>query len=162
MRAYLQSDDIDKIQYIRFHKGSGWNSLHRICGKSDTPLDILKLMVKLGGIDLVLQSNLFGNTVLHVSCWHDVSIDAIQCFIDTGGKDLIMLCNRHGNTALHEACRNSIGNENVIKLLIDNAGHDLLEGKTKFSYLKKKQTIKVNADMTTFYNGVIYNIFQTL
>lgn len=38
-----------------------------------------------------------------------------------------MLCNRHGNTALHEAGRNSIGIENVIKLLIDGAGYELLE-----------------------------------
>ncbi|GFH53528.1 hypothetical protein CTEN210_10004 [Chaetoceros tenuissimus] len=149
VRTYLQSDDIDKIQYISFHKGSGWNSLHKICGKSDTPLDILKLMVKIGGKDLILQSNLFGNTVLHISCWHDVSIDAIQCFVDTGGKDLIMLCNRHGNTALHEACRNSIGNDSVIKLLIDKAGPELLEiknneGKTAFSYLNQNKRSKLS------------------
>ena len=86
---------------------------------------------KLGGKDLVLQSNLFGNTVLR---------DSMFC---RGGKDLIMLCNRHGNTPLHEACRNSIGNENVIKLLIDNAGHELLEGKTKFSYLNKNKRSKL-------------------
>jgi ankyrin repeat protein len=107
VRKYLFSDAAEeekKSNIMMYRNHNGWTCLHRACHR-DTPDDIMKAMLDIGGKELVMKTTNYDSTVLHFACMKGASFNIINMLIEVGGKDLVMAKNKGGNTALHYLCR---------------------------------------------------------
>jgi hypothetical protein len=106
VRNYLSSDaaeEEEKKSTIMDRHGDGWTCLH-LAFCRDAPDDIIKAMIDIGGKELIMKIDLYGNTALHSACRNVRSYNIIKMLIEVGGKDLVMVKDNGDDTALHDLC----------------------------------------------------------
>lgn len=181
---YLISSDVStdekKINLMGSEKSA--SCLHLacggLCGNKFAPLDLIHLMLKIGGKDLILKSKSNGDTVLHSVvlqyCVHSGSkrfADMMHLLVKFGGKDLIKVRNNQGYTALNFACTDttyagtSSSSSTCIDFLLKHGGADLIvrDGQDAFRRLFENSNVpKHKADnLKIFFNHAMSSIEKT-
>jgi len=96
------------------------------------PLDVVKRIVKLGGIDTVTKAGECGFNAIHYACWGNASLEVIKYLLGIGGKDALLHKSKNGGAnPLHTACTRYKSTESnslcdVIRLLIGVGEHDVV------------------------------------
>ncbi|GFH52967.1 predicted protein [Chaetoceros tenuissimus] len=149
-----------------------------LCGNKFAPLDVIHLMLKIGGKDLVLKSKSNGDTVLHSVvlqyCVHSGSkrfADMMHLLVKFGGKDLIKVRNNQGYTALNFACTDtsyagtSSSSSTCIDFLLKHAGPDLIvrDGQDAFRRLFENSNVPKHKaeNLKIFFNHAMSSIEKT-
>ena len=132
VRKFLDSDSNNKdkkLEVVRYRGGNaGYTCLHMACCKHP-PADIIKLLLDIGGKELVMMTSNLKNTALHKACDNEASFDAMKILIDVGGKELVVAKNYNGRTALHDLCCNINNHNNAankIKIMLQVASTETI------------------------------------
>jgi len=105
-------------------------ALHLAC-KYAASVDVIKMLVDIGGKDLVMAKDKENRTALHTACcWNGASVDVMKMLVDIGGKELVMAKNKTIRTSLHYACWHGVSVD-FIKMLVDIGGEKLVMAKSK-------------------------------
>lgn len=84
---------------------------------------LIKQMVDIGGKDLVLKQNNFGDNAVHQAV---SDFDKFKLLVDVGGTDVLLQSDKNGNTPLHSACYWG-ASKKTIEYLVEVGGKTLLE-----------------------------------
>ena len=96
--------------------------LHLACLKGNVTDLIIKL-VEIGGMDVILAENDYGDTPLHIAS-KTGNISVIHLLIQAGGLDAIKAEADYGFNPLHRACQN--GQIDAVRVLVESGGKDLI------------------------------------
>eukprot|EP00979_Chaetoceros_neogracilis_P013241 scaffold3742_cov267-Chaetoceros_neogracile.AAC.13 len=165
LRRYLSSDaaEEEKKSKIMYRNRYG-TCLHPAC-YHDTPDDIIKAMLDIGGKELVMKKDINDQTALHYACYNGASYNIIKMLIEVGGKDLVMAKSERGSTALLHLCWSikkhtkaaniiniilQVGDANLLLTSKDISGETPLEIATGASKkIKKLLTLQSKSNSTT-------------
>jgi hypothetical protein len=157
VRKYLSSDAAEEEKKSNImYCGDYRTCLHLAC-YHDTPDDIVKAILDIGGKELVMKVDVDDWTALHYACYSGASYNIIKMLIEVGGKDLVMAKEKNGSnqTALHNLCWSikkhtkaaekinlilQVGDANLLLSTKDNDGKTPLEiatDKDAFNIIKK-------------------------
>jgi hypothetical protein len=104
VRKYLYSDAAEEEKKRNMMCRNDYSTcLHRACYRG-APDDIVKVMLDIGGKELLMRKANYDRTVLHSTCINGASYNILKILILVGGKDLVMAKDKHGDTALHWLC----------------------------------------------------------
>ena len=105
-RKYLSSEAAEEEKKANvMYRGDYGRTCLQDAFYRETPDDIVKAMLDIGGKELVMMKDKNDWTALHLACFHGASYNIIKMLIDVGGKDLVMAKNDDdGETALHWLC----------------------------------------------------------
>ncbi len=103
----------------------GRSSLHYAC-KINSSVEVVSKLIHIGGRELVTKKSNNGCTALHMACKHKVPFSIVSNLIETGGDVLLKTANNNGDSALHcVACDFSTSSE-LVNLLLQGAGEEML------------------------------------
>ena len=87
---------------------------------------VIKQMLDIGGKDLVLKQNNFGDNAVHQAVWSGSDFDIFKLLVDVGGTDVLSQRDIFGNTPFHVACYWG-ASKKTIEYLVEVGGKTLLE-----------------------------------
>jgi predicted transcriptional regulator len=125
---------LDQIQRAVFEKDEDNNTaLHFACKlHASASEDVIKMLVDIGGKELVLAKDKDNWTASHSTCSNGASVDVIKILVDIWGMELVMAKDEYSKTALHFACELYASESvDVIKMLVDIGGKELVLAKEK-------------------------------
>jgi hypothetical protein len=133
---FLSNPGVNKKTKLRhlLHRSNddGMTCLHRLIQKGmDT--NLTKLMIDIGGSDLVLQRNNEGDTALHIACWDGAPLGIIQSLVWKGGRSLVLMRDEEECTALQILCRTQDSLE-IVKYLLSIGGREMLYMSSKHGW----------------------------
>lgn len=136
IKQILKIGDVDVL--LKGTAGSGWTPLIIACDRYDHSqvgkdhLDFIKLLIQVGGKDLVCRVDGSLRTALHWACDKVTPYsEVIRLLLECGGKDLLLKVDCDNNTALHHICMQQNAPVDVIKLLIEKGGKDICRIRNK-------------------------------
>ena len=135
IRAFLDSDSNNKKekkrQFVCYRgSGGGWTCLHYwawCC--SELPTDIIRLLIDIGGKELVMMTSYSMRTALHNACLYGASFDVIKTLIDVGGTEMVVAKDEDGDTGLDTLCYEINKHDDVaikIKLMLQVPGTEII------------------------------------
>eukprot|EP00551_Chaetoceros_affinis_P008713 CAMPEP_0203684588 /NCGR_PEP_ID=MMETSP0090-20130426/48114_1 /ASSEMBLY_ACC=CAM_ASM_001088 /TAXON_ID=426623 /ORGANISM="Chaetoceros affinis, Strain CCMP159" /LENGTH=423 /DNA_ID=CAMNT_0050553765 /DNA_START=1661 /DNA_END=2932 /DNA_ORIENTATION=- len=112
----------------------GCNLLHAAY-KYNACIEVISKIIEVGGEDLVFDEDECGRNSLHVAFMSNISIELVSKLVEVGGKELIMAKDKYGYNSLELACSNYELSNDILDLLIQYGGREMLtqvnrEGKT--------------------------------
>jgi hypothetical protein len=136
IKQILNVGDVNVL--LKGTAGSGWTPLIIACDRYDHSqvgkdhLDFIKLLIQVGGKDLVCRVDGSLRTALHWACDKVTPYsEVIRLLLACGGKDLLLKVDCDNNTALHNICMQQNVPVDVIKSLIEKGGKDVCRLKNK-------------------------------
>jgi len=95
------------------------------------PLELVKLLVKVGGENTVTRVGGCGYNAIHYACWGNASLEVITYLLDIGKKEALLERSKKGGNPLHVACTRYKSTESnslsdVIRLFIKVGGLDVI------------------------------------
>jgi len=102
---------------------NGYTAFYLVFQRLEPDYEVIKLLLNVGGMDLVTTKYKDDHTILHEACSNGRPCNVIELVLKIGGKQLAMMTDSNGCTALHHACES--GSDDIVKLLLDLGGYDL-------------------------------------
>lgn len=147
-----------KKELIFWNNVNGLNTLHATCLKSP-PADIVTLIVRHGGGDIIMRTDKNGSSALHYLCYSGASFNVFKVLVGKGRKDLVMMAGCYdAYTALHYLCKHMEKHQDLqkkIELLLKTGDADELlrsrnsEGKSPLDLAKEKKASKKILNLLT-------------
>lgn len=101
--AFLQDDTVNeevKKKAISAQDKKGLTTLY-VALRRNACFAIIEEMVKIGGKDVVLVTNNFGETILHEATHLGSSYEIFKLLVDYGGEECLLKLDKSGDTPLH-------------------------------------------------------------
>ncbi len=127
-----------KLLFYKGWDGVGYsNALHKTLSDFshfEKGKEIVKLMIDIGGRELIMEKGNGGNSVLHSAVFghRRAGFDIVREITRFGGKELLLQQDAFGNNILHSLCSHSTYRQNItdnvgiIRYFVDVAGKDLI------------------------------------
>lgn len=99
----LSSKRKKKIAKIVMQKDSDERTpLHYAVTNSDVSVEVVSKLIEIGGKELVLARDLFGENAVHVAVASTVSLEVILKLVEAGGREALFAKENQGETTLHK------------------------------------------------------------
>jgi ankyrin repeat protein len=118
---------------------------------------LVKKMVEIGGKELVLITNKYGENVLHNAAFCGSQYDVYKTILDAGEKELLLQRDRFGNTAMHYSCAWGVSIR-AIEYMADMGGQEALMVKNNKGDVPYLEDIKLQEEYLLEIGGIEYKI----
>ena len=117
--------------YVRKEGNDGRNALH-LSYMNGAPMDVIMYILKIGGKDMLLDTNKQGLNHLQLACLNGASNDIIKRFIQIGGKESVLGHYNDWENPLLLACTNNDISLDVLEDFVDVAGPEIVEKRNQY------------------------------
>ncbi len=117
-------------EYVRMEGNDGRNALH-LSYMNGAPMDVVMYILKIGGKDMLLDTNKQALNHLQLACMNGASNDIIKRFVQIGGKELVLEHFNDWENPLLLACTNSEVTLDIFEEFVAVGGEDVIHGHSK-------------------------------
>ncbi len=112
-------------EYIRMENIDGRNALH-LSYMNGAPVDVVNYLLKVGGKDILFETDKQGLNHLQLACMNGASNDIVKRFAAFGGRELVLGSDKTCKNPLLIACANNGITIDVIKEFVAMGGKDIV------------------------------------
>jgi hypothetical protein len=95
--------------------------------RKNAPIELLELLVFIGGKSAVMKKNCNGYNAVHLACKRGSHPDVVDTLLYVGGKESLYDTDHVGELPMHKVCLRDCASTEIVQTLIDAGGRQMLE-----------------------------------